>query len=115
MKWSGDFDIESIEKRLKAACENAAEEIADEVLARSQKAVPTDRLELKRSGTTSEQHTATTAEAAISYGTDHAIIQHEYMDYTHDDGSAKFLERPLGEAEDDARKILERHVGQVLE
>lgn len=114
MKWQGDFNLEAFEDQLRVACERAAEDIADEVLAASQKSVPTDSLELKRSGRTSTQHTAPASVAAVSYGTDHAIIQHEYMDYTHDDGSAKFLERPLGAAQDDAREILAKRVGEVL-
>lgn len=115
MKWSGDFDLQDVAQRLRIAAEAAAEEIAKDIYDLSQREVPTDDGELQASGDVSTDHSPTEAGAAISYDTEHAIIQHEYMGYAHDDGSAKYLERPMGTVAKTADQVLAKHVGRVLE
>jgi len=46
--------------------------------------------------------------AAITYGTDYAIVQHEDLSLSHDDGEAKFLEKAVNRNQDRALAIIAR-------
>lgn len=63
------------------------------VKTRSQDEVPVLTGELRSTATVSVEPAQMTA--AISYDGVEAPIQHERMDYHHDNGNAKFLEGPL--------------------
>lgn len=105
MQWRGGISFAGLEKRIERACEAAVMGVADDVFDESQQLVPDDPEtsgggDLKRSGAVTAQHTGREAVAAISYGTDHAIYQHEDLTFEHDNGqSGKFLERPLSGAQ----------------
>lgn len=45
-------------------------------------------------------------EAAVTFNTPYAVRQHEELGYYHDDGEAKYLERPLVEHADEITAIV---------
>lgn len=45
---------------------------------------------------------------AITYGTEYAIVQHEDLTLSHDDGEAKFLEKAVSRNQDRAVAIIAR-------
>lgn len=68
--------------------------------------------ELKRSGNVQmepEQH-----RAAIAYPVVYASLQHERLDYKHNDGSAKFLERALIDKREEAAEIIAKRIREVV-
>jgi len=104
MRWQGSLDFGSAQAAIIQASTAAVRAIADEVFEESQRLVPNDEAtgsgDLHDSGRVEVEVTAQAAEAAIIYGTDHAVYQHERLDYDHDSGeSAKYLERPLSAAQ----------------
>ena len=104
MKWSGSLDFGAAQAAIVRGSAEAVRAIADDVFEESQRLVPNDEAtgsgDLHDSGQVEVEVTAQGATAAISYGTDHAVYQHERLDYEHDGGeSAKYLERPLSEAQ----------------
>ena len=89
---------------------------AQEILTRSrQEFVPVDQGILRSdSGVTKPVMTPGGPEVTIWYGAgpakDYAVVQHERMDFKHDDGGPKYLERPLLEAVSGMAKRLGRKV-----
>jgi hypothetical protein len=104
MKWQGSLDFGKAEDAIVRASAEAVRAVADDVFEESQRLVPNDPTtgsgDLHDSGKVEVEVSSQGAEAAISYGTDHAVYQHERLDYEHDSGeSAKYLERPLSAAQ----------------
>ena len=104
MRWQGSLDFGSAQAAIVQASTAAVHAIADEVFEESQRLVPNDPAtgsgDLHASGKVEVHVDGSSAEAAISYGTDHAVYQHERLDYHHDNGeAAKYLERPLSAAQ----------------
>lgn len=104
MRWQGSLNFGAAEAAIMRASAEAVRAIADDVFEESQRLVPNDPAtgsgDLHASGKVEVEVTAQGATAAITYGTDHAVYQHERLDYHHDDGeAAKYLERPLSEAQ----------------
>jgi hypothetical protein len=52
-------------------------------------------------------------EAVVSFDTPYARRQHEELDWQHDDGEAKYLERPLEEKADEIQGIIARQIGDI--
>jgi hypothetical protein len=48
--------------------------------------------------------------SSVSYDTPYAVKQHEELDYRHDDGEAKYLEKPLREHSDELLAIIARSI-----
>lgn len=101
-----DFTLETAEfvaglnlaqQRTTEGAGNGLSKLADAILTAAKAAVPKDSGELAASGTTAVDFGA--MEAAVGFGSGasaaNAIVQHERMDYAHDDGHAKYLEIPL--------------------
>lgn len=44
--------------------------------------------------------------SAVTFNTPYAVKQHEELGYRHDDGEAKYLERPLNEHRDEILEII---------
>lgn len=77
---------------IRAAAADGLSRAAEMVLDESNKRVPIEDGDLRRSGKASEDREALAA--AVSYDTDYAVIQHERIKYRHDAGrSFKFLEQ----------------------
>lgn len=120
MKFTGGLDFGSAAAAITRGAMRGAERVADDVFDESQELVPDDPEtggsgDLQASGQVTRAHTATTAGAAISYGTDHAVYQHERLDYDHPDGgSAKFLERPLSAAQKTAGATVAAEIRKAL-
>lgn len=108
MKWSSTLDFDAATAAIVRGARAGVIEVADDIFDESQSIIPDDPEtgagDLKRSGEVTPQHTARDAVAAISYGTDHAVYQHERLDYDHPHGgTAKYLERPLSAAQRTAK------------
>lgn len=84
--------------RLREAALDGMEDVADEVLDQARGLCPTGSSgALKESGAVAVDRAA--GEVAVHFGRgkseEYAVIVHEDMDLTHDDGQAKFLEIPF--------------------
>ena len=104
MRWTGSLDFGAAAAAITRSSAAAVRVIADDIFDESQELVPNDEAtgsgDLHDSGQVEVEVTAQGATAAITYGTDHAVYQHERLDYDHDSGeSAKYLERPLSAAQ----------------
>lgn len=86
---------------LAAAAPLAVHTAAELLLAASEPLAPVDTGMLKASGKVTSIGGAGVHEAAVSYtavapnGYDYAVRQHEQLDYHHQQGQAKYLERPM--------------------
>lgn len=76
---------------------NGLSQLAERILTAAKAAAPKDSGELAGSGRTAVDFG--NLEAKIGFGADsepvNAIVQHERMDYRHDDGGPKYLEIPF--------------------
>lgn len=52
--------------------------------------------------------------AAVSYDDPAAVVQHERLDYRHDDGQAKFLEQPLHSERGEMLRLMAAEVRRGL-
>lgn len=91
--------------------------LAEEILADSQKKVPVDTGTLQRSGTVQTKDNITT----ISYNTPYAAKQHEdtTLDHSeslrkHEQGEAKYLERPFNEKSSKLEEYIRKEVNRAL-
>ncbi len=101
-----DFTIDTssfhagLEHALAAVKDGAGDglsDLAERVLTEAKAAAPKDSGALIGSGTTAVDYEA--LEAAVGFGSGgsavNAVVQHERMDYHHDDGGPKYLEIPF--------------------
>lgn len=119
MKWQGGFDFRKAQARITEGLESGVRALADDIFDESQALVPNDPEtgsgDLKASGRVETAVGAAKVEAQISYGTGHAVIQHERLDYHHDSGeAAKFLERPLSAAQRSGGSTVAARVRKAL-
>ena len=106
------WDVGAIEARVKLATEDmrraavkGLEDAAEHVLGVSNQRVPIEEATLERSGRASVD--ASTLQAAVSYDTPYAVVQHEDMTLQHDPGrSAKFLETALNQEAGAVQQII---------
>ena len=88
--WRGD----EVKKRERAGRNKGLRLAAEHLLAESQRLIPIEEATLERSGVASVDEAK--GQAAVSYDTVYAAIQHEALDFRHDPGrSAKYLELPF--------------------
>lgn len=59
--------------------------------------------------------TPNVAEALVVNDAPYAVIQHEKLDYHHDEGEAKFLERPLNEHRAELMHIVATDIRSAVE
>jgi hypothetical protein len=84
---------------------------AEHLLGASRQRVPIEEATLERSGVASTDG----LEAAVSYGTVYAVIQHESLEFRHDPGrTAKYLEGPMVEERDAMAEILAAEIRRAL-
>ncbi|OOL31857.1 hypothetical protein GQ85_11025 [Rhodococcus rhodochrous] len=85
------LDFTAALTRIRAAANDglldAAEVIKQDAIDRT----PLETGHLRNSASTAVGH----LEAAVGFDTDYAVIQHEALDYDHQDGEAKFLENAV--------------------
>jgi hypothetical protein len=58
--------------------------------------------------------TDATAEGFLVFDTPYAAVQHERLDYAHDDGQAKYVEEPMMEHGAELMSIVAREVGHGI-
>jgi hypothetical protein len=88
--WNG----EAVKRRQREGRNKGLRNAAEHLLGESQKIVPIEEATLERSGVASVD--GSKGQAAVSYDTVYAPIQHERLDFQHDPGrSAKYLEIPF--------------------
>jgi hypothetical protein len=111
--------VEARLRKLTADMERAAlkgcEDAADELLTRASELVPLEEGTLLRSGKVVTGETG----AAVGFGSggadDYAIVQHERLDYRHDNGrQAKYLEQPHRAMASEITTIIGRRVQAVI-
>ncbi|GAA2178551.1 hypothetical protein GCM10009785_01570 [Brooklawnia cerclae] len=110
------FDIGEVTAKLRAFSaterDRAAKALqlgAEHILAVSDRHVPHEEGILQDSGTTSRDEQR--LEAAISYDTPYAVVQHENLSFHHDKGkTAKFLENAMNSERDNVGKIVAQHM-----
>lgn len=90
-EWHG----EELAARVRQAGGRGARKAAERLRSLSVPRAPLQDSPLRQSATV----TADEAKglAAVSYDTPYAVKQHEELDYSHEEGEAKYLERPLNE------------------
>jgi Minor capsid protein len=89
-----EWDGERVKTVLKHATVDGLELAAEHLLQVATGLVPLQEGTLSRSGEVSIDKPE--AEAAVSYDTPYAVVQHEDMTFNHDDGrQAKYLEGPM--------------------
>lgn len=117
MAWSGNLlaNLTALEAKVKAGALQGVTLAAEHVLGESTKVVPIEEGTLSASGKTDAQMDGDVAVGAVSYDTPYAARQHEEMGWRHDAGrTAKYLERPLGEAGKVVGKIYAEAVKKAL-
>lgn len=70
---------------------------------------PLDRGPLRESATV-KPATPTKAEGALIFDTPYAAVQHEELDYNHDDGQAKYVEQPMKERQSELHGLIGRRI-----
>lgn len=116
---------EAIRKAALIGLENAADAVLDD--AKRQTPVLDGPEDLKRAGRTGGDQGGTPGElrdsghvvmeehrAAIKFDTIYASLQHERMDYHHDNGNAKFLERPLIDTRERTLEMIAAEIRKVV-
>lgn len=78
---------------LERAARDALQDVAKQVLKRAKELAPKDDGDLRRSGRVSVDDTT----VIVRFKAPHAWLQHERLDYQHDDGGPKYLERAVDE------------------
>lgn len=98
--------------KMEAASAQAAEDVAEYVLAQAMQEVPHEDGDLQASGKVSTD--PANQRAAVSFDTPYAVRQHEEMSWKHDEGrKAKYLEDPMNAAaKGPAQAIYKKHLGQ---
>ena len=91
------------------AAQDAMKKTGRELLKRSNELAPADDGDLRKSGKVVVDDLTVT----VRYTAPHAVLQHEHLDWSHEDGGgAKFLERASGEI--DIAAAVAKAVGQAL-
>lgn len=101
-------------KLMLTANAEAAEEVAEYILAQSMQEVPHETGDLQASGRVSVDRDR--GVAAVSYDTPYAVVQHEDMTFHHDAGrKAKYLEDPIAAAsQGPAQEIYKKRLGKYF-
>lgn len=106
--WNGD----EYSLKLGEAGADGLNRAAEFLRAKSVPRAPIDRGPLRESA---QVHDATPSdlESAVSYDTAYAVRQHEELGYRHDDGEAKYLERPLHENDAALQALIAKSIGRI--
>jgi len=99
--WRGEFYKQRLLDRARRGLTQAAEQLRS----RSVPLAPIDRGPLRGSAHV-EPATGSELVSAVSYDTPYAVRQHEELDYHHEEGEAKYLERPLRKHKQELTNIL---------
>jgi hypothetical protein len=113
-----DFVLEWHGDEIKAALAEASFDglllAAEHLLQVSSDLAPHEEGELERSGDISEDEDG--QQVAVYFDRPYAAVQHERLDYRHDEGKqAKYLEQPMHEEKDTLIGIIAKAAGKPLE
>lgn len=86
---------------IEKAARDALQATAKDVLRRAKELAPKDEGGLRRSGRVGVEDVT----VRVVFRSPHAWLQHERLDYQHDDGGPKYLERAVAEANVEAEII----------
>jgi hypothetical protein len=100
MTWNGQTVTDELRRALAAGVHDAA----DHLRAESRKQVPTRGGTLRDSAEVADSDSD--VESTVSYGTPYAVFQHEVLDLQHEQGNAKYLEKPFSSEHDAMRRII---------
>jgi len=113
--WEDNLNFAGIGAAIAAQAERAALLAAQHVLGESTDVVPIEEGTLSRSGVATAETQGDQAVGAVSYKGPYAVIQHERMDFRHDQGrQAKYLEGPLTASADTVAQIAATQVRKAL-
>ncbi len=93
---------------IEKAAREAVRDAAKEVLKQAKKNTPKDSGALRKSG----RVLVDDVNVRVVFRSPHAWIQHERLDYEHDDGGPKYLERAVDEV--DPAALIVKEVGAKL-
>lgn len=118
IEWNGD----AVTARTARAAARGLGHAAEHLLGVSRQLVPLEEGTLERSGVASVSSSgaasadAATLQAAVSYDTPYAVIQHEDMTFRHDPGrQAKYLEQPMATERDVMLELIAAEIRRDLE
>jgi len=106
--WNGD----EYSLKLAQAAADGLNRGAEFLRAKSVPRAPVDRGPLRGSAQVHEA-SPDDLESAVSYDTPYAVRQHEELGYRHDDGEAKYLERPLHENDATIQALIAKAIGRI--
>lgn len=104
-QWRGD----KLAAKLAESLDSSVQESLDHLLGRSNDNAPEKSGDLKRSGRVNKMGPG---EGEVVYDSEYARVQHERLDFHHDRGGAKFLEKAMIE---ESRTIFNMMANQVRE
>lgn len=112
--WQENLNLgRTILDRLRDGAAAGLHDAAEHVLGESNRRVPLEEGTLERSGRTSVDPGR--LEAAVSYDTPYAVVQHEDLTFHHDQGrEAKYLEKTMAAEVDQIRKIIAARIRAEL-
>ncbi|TDV40116.1 hypothetical protein [Actinophytocola oryzae] len=103
------------EQAIRAAMVQGVHESCEDLLSVSRDEIPYDQGDLSNSGLASTESTSTGAHGAVGYDTPYAVVQHEAVDFRHQDGrKAHFLGDPLREYADRYLQHIAGTIGDAL-
>lgn len=104
------LELNDVSDDLAAAITAGLKAGADQLLDKSNALVPFDDGDLKKSGRAVAEGTS----AAVGYSADHAIKQHEKLNYHHDGGQAKYLETAFRANASEIQQTIADHIRDAL-
>lgn len=106
--WHGD----RIKQAVLAGAIQGLNQAGEHVLGEAVKRAPIDRGDLRGSAQV-EPASAADLSVDIVFDTPYAVIQHERLDFHHEQGEAKYLERPLREEAGTIGRIVANKIAQA--
>lgn len=107
--------VDEVERRFRAAMEDAVRRIGEDLLGRAQRLAPVEEGTLRASGEVELERNGDRVAAVVSFQTVYAARQHEETTWSHPlGGQAKYLSEPLQENAARYRRILEAAGARAL-
>lgn len=109
--WNLDISLAPIVEQAPEVATQAAVDGAKHILEKARPLAPKDKGDLRASGKVLPQGPGV---AAVKFTDPIAHIQHERMDFKHDDGQAKFLEQPFNSERSAVAEIVRQQLAAAL-
>lgn len=111
--WQMKLDIGRVSDKVREAAGEGLELAAEHVIGVAKSRAPHEEGTLERSGAQDTDRAA--LRSALSFDTPYAVVQHEDLTLTHDDGrQAKYLESAMTGERDTALQIISAQIRRAL-